>query len=473
MIWRIFICLSILVSLISPASGAANAANWADEIIYFVMVDRFADGNSSNNQDVDRSNPLAFQGGDLVGLKENLGEIAGLGATIIWITPVAKQIEQPINFEGEDFYPHHGYWAKDLNRIDLRYGSEIELKELVEAAHELGLKVILDVVYNHLGYGMENDSTFARWLRSEDSCGGDDLTLCLAGLPDFRTELPEVQRYLFEANVGLAERVGLDGFRLDTLKHVSHAFWQAHRKAVDRRLGEDFMLIGELWDADRFLAKPYFANDEVDALFDFSFRDRTLKLLSGVYDADKFGRYLVKRHEVKEGYFLAPFLSNHDMAMMLSVLGGDKQELAMAATILMSIEGPPVIVYGEEIGRRGGIWPDNREVMAWGEKNIRPGAGLERDETLREMFVELIALRKEFASLRGGEIEVVYSDRDVLIYRRGADALVTLNRSEEPIVVEVGGLPGGSWEMAFSSVGSTTGVILNLPARSARIFVLR
>ncbi len=472
MFQRFAFCLLMLLGLASPTVGSENTATLADEIIYFVMVDRFADGDKTNNFDVDRNNPLAFQGGDLEGLRENLAEIAGLGATLVWLTPVAEQIEQPIDYEGADFYPHHGYWAKDLRRIDQRYGSEAELKAVVDAAHALGLKVILDVVYNHLGYGMENDPEFADWLRYGETCGGDDITLCLAGLPDFKTELPEVQRYLFEANIGLAERVGLDGFRLDTVKHISHEFWQAHRDEVDRRLGEDFMLIGELWDADRFLAKPYFANDEMDALFDFSFRDRVLKLMNGIYDAAKFGRYLVKRHEVKEGYFLAPFLSNHDMAMMLSVLGGDTQALGIAATILMSIEGPPVIVYGEEVGRRGGVWPENREVMAWGDRDILPGARIARDENLRQMFAQLIALRKTTASLRGGDIEVVYSDADILIYRRGEDALVTVNRNEEAASVEAEGLPGGSWERVFSSVPDPAGDIGELPARSARIFVL-
>ncbi len=343
---------------------------------------------------------------------------------------------------------------------------------LVDGAHERGLKVILDVVYNHLGYGMENDPEFSHWLRSGESCGGSNpVTMCLAGLPDFQTELPEVRKYLFEANIGLAERVKLDGFRLDTVKHLSHDFWQEHRGEVDRRLGKDFLLLGEVWDADRFVARDYFANDEMDALFDFSFRDRVIKLVSGVYDAAKFGRYLSKRHDVAEGYFLAPFLSNHDMPMLLSMFGGDTQSLAMAATIMMTIEGPPVIPYGEEIGRRGGVWPDNREVMAWGERDILPGAGLARNEELRQVFMDLIALRKERASLRGGEFEVIYSDENVLIYGRGEDALVAINRSDRLVTLSLEDIPVESlWSLVFSSVGREAGEIAVLPARSAQIF---
>ncbi len=468
--FRIFLSVfALLGALVSPL----KAANLSDEIIYFVMLDRFADGDMSNNMDVDRGNPLAFQGGDLVGLRAQLDEISDLGATMIWITPVALQIDMPQDYQGNSFYPHHGYWAKDLNGIDPRFGSEADLKALVDDAHQRGIKVILDVVYNHLGYGMEDDPVFAPWLRFGEECaGGDPVTLCLAGLPDLKTELSEVREYLFESQLGLAERVGLDGFRLDTVKHISHDFWQQHRLEARRRLGEDFFLIGEVWDADRFVARPYFANDEMDALFDFSFRDRVLKLMSGVYDAEKFGRYLIKRHDVAEGYWLAPFLSNHDMTMALAMFGGDREKLAMAATIMMTIEGPPVIPYGEEIGRSGGVWPDNRQVMAWGERDVLPGRGLGRDEELRGMFVDLIALRKERASLRAKEIEVVYSDRDVLIYSRGQDVLVAINRSDKPIKPELENIPSESlWVLAFSSAGNQTGEIDFLPARSVQVFV--
>ncbi|VAW17634.1 hypothetical protein MNBD_ALPHA12-1691, partial [hydrothermal vent metagenome] len=266
------------------------------------------------------------------------------------------------------------------------------------------------------------------------------------------------------------ERVGLDGFRLDTVKQISHDFWQAQRAEVERRLGKDFLLIGEVWDADRFLAKPYFANDEMGALFDFSFRDRVVKLMNGSYDAARFGRYLKSRANVRAGYFLAPFLSNHDMAMLLSVLKGNKQKLMIAATVLMSIEGPPVINWGESIGRSGGIWPNNRQVMAWGSKDILPGAGIERDENLRDQFKRLIALRKATPSLRGNEFKVLYSDKDILIYKRGTDAIIAINRAENPLTADMKALEG-EWKLAFSSVADAGGEIASLPTLSARIFI--
>lgn len=460
--------LFLLLLLLPPATRAASIN---DEIIYFIMIDRFADGNSDNNQDVDYSNPLAFQGGDLQGITAHIDEIADLGATAIWITPIALQIDHPTQAEGKDFYPHHGYWAEDLTKIDPRYGTEADLIALTNAAHERGMKIILDVVYNHMGFGATMTTEQPDWLRQGDECGGDPITLCLAGLPDLRTENPEIQRFLFDAHIGLAERTGLDGFRLDTTKHITHEFWQAHRTEVNDRLGGDFLLIGEVWDGDRFLAKPYFKNDELDALVDFSFRDRTQKFLSGVYDAAKMGRYLAQRHDVLDGYYLAPFLSNHDMSMILAMIRGDKDLLAIGATLLMTIEGPPIIAWGEELGRRGAMWPDNREVMPWGVRDIMPGAGVERDEVLREQFRQLITLRKAYPSLREDVYEVLYSDKDVLVYQRGEDAIVAINRNIEPQEITIDGTSADQWTLEFSSKPDASRNLFNLPARSARVFI--
>jgi len=456
---RVFI--GVICALLLAATPLM-AKGLADEVIYFVMLDRFADGDSGNNQGVDSTNPLAFQGGDLRGLTQKLPYIADLGATAIWITPVVQQIEGSIKAEnGLDFYPHHGYWASDVTKLDRRYGSEDDLKALVEAAHARGIKILLDVVYNHLGYGMESSDS-AGWLRKGAECGSDPVTLCLSGLPDYKTELPEVRRYLFDAYIGLAERTGLDGFRLDTFKHVSHDFWQAHRTEVDRRLGKNFILIGEIWDGDRFLAKPYFKGDEANAIFDFSFRDRVLKFLSGVYDGAKLGRYLAARHDVQTGYYLAPFLSNHDMSMMLAMLRGDKQRLAIAATLLMSAEGPPVLTWGEEIGRRGGVWPDNREGMDWN--------GPSRDDALRDIFKRLITVRKATPDLRGSGYKVLYSDKEILVYQRGENAIVAISRSDAMQAITLDGVDPAAWHLAFSSV-EPAGDMTSLPAGSGMIFL--
>ncbi|MDG2340446.1 MAG: alpha-amylase family glycosyl hydrolase, partial [Paracoccaceae bacterium] len=133
----------LIAFLIATQPINALATEWRDEIIYFVMLDRFADGDDSNNQGVDADDPLAFHGGDLKGLAANLQEIADLGATAVWLTPIVEQVE-PVPNEHGLFHGHHGYWANSFTRLDPRFGSERDLADLVERAHAMGLKVILD-----------------------------------------------------------------------------------------------------------------------------------------------------------------------------------------------------------------------------------------------------------------------------------------------------------------------------------------
>ena len=443
-----------IIALLGFVAPIPAMADWGNDIIYFVMVDRFADGNPDNNFDVDRDNPLAFQGGDLTGLTAQLDEIADLGATAVWLTPVNQQITHNIDAEGVAFFPHHGYWTNDFNKIDRRYGTEAELKLLADRAHELGIKVILDVVYNHVGYGADWETERPDWLRTGDECGGDPVTECLAGLPDLRTELPAVREHLFAAHIGLAKRTGIDGFRLDTVKHIDHIFWQDHAERVRAELGPDFLLLGEVWDADKYLARSYFEAHEMDAMFDFGFRDRTLKFLQGIESAERYSRYFLKRHEVPRGTYLAPFLSNHDMPMMLALLRGDKGKLRLGLALLFTSQGIPVLSWGEEIGRRGGVWPDNRGVMAWGDQDVAPGAGKARDEELRADVKQLIALRRAHPELSGDETTIVHASDGQLVYLRGEKLLIVLNRDGAPDAFT---FPDGDWALLWETSGSNEG----------------
>jgi len=416
---RRLLCLFLLVA--TPA-----VADWKDEIIYFVMVDRFADGDPSNNEGVNLENPLAFHGGDLKGLTERLDYIADLGATAIWLTPVNQQGPSIEVAEGT-FQPHHGYWADEFNAIDPRYGTEDDLRALVEAAHARGIKVLLDVVYNHVGYNATWTKTRPHWLRQGAECGGDAITLCLAGLPDLKTERFDVRSAILDAHIGLAERTGVDGFRLDTYKHIDPDFWAAHRVVTRLRLGEDFFLLGEIWDGDKYLAKAPFEADTLDGIFDFTFRDHVQKMLTGIEDPERFARYFTNRHDIEGDKVLAPFLSNHDMPMLLAMMRGDTAKLRQAFALLMFAEGPPVISWGEEQGRRGKAWPLNREDMDW------TGG----DTALTDDVKALIALRRAEPDMRGGPVQTVYAANGLLILRRGAVTLA-LNLSDTPVPVVQG-----------------------------------
>jgi alpha-amylase len=454
---------------------------WDDAVLYFVMLDRFADGDRSNNQDVD-DGPGNFHGGDLTGLIAQLDEISDLGCTAIWITPVQQQIPGYVSGGGFFDWGYHGYWADDFYAIDPRFGTEAQLAQLVEAAHARGMKVLLDVVYNHCGY----DSRYIRekgrdWLRFGSHCGDDDLTGCLSGLPDFKTENPEVREYLLEAHLGLAERTGVDGFRLDTVKHVEHDFWRLHRERSRARLGDDFFLLGEVWGGDNRVMEPWFEPDEMDAGLDFSFQGSAIGFVMGRGRPVAFDRYLDRREQVRPGHFVSHYLSSHDTDGAILTLGGDWDLFRMCAALQMTARGIPCIFYGEEVGRDIGTWPDNRTDMPWGGRGIEPGADVPRDEALRDYYRQLIAIRRAHPAIWRGEREGLVFGKDHFVFQRvdtasGDRVLVAVNRAAEPVVETLPrpeGWSGGAVD-AVNDVAvpaTSDGFTLSIPARTVQIIV--
>ncbi|MEJ2515988.1 MAG: alpha-amylase family glycosyl hydrolase [Gammaproteobacteria bacterium] len=464
--------------------------DWADAIVYFVLVDRFADGDPGNNLHYQPDNPGGWHGGDLKGLAAQLDEIAELGATAIWINPVQRQIEPglPVNPIPEagvtSWFEHwgfHGYWMDDFKAMDPHFGSEADLAALVEAAHARGIKVLLDVVYNHAGYGAKYEVSpeYAGWIRKErPGCDADPLRCRVGGLPDFVTEKPEVAEYLLEANLGLAGRTGVDGFRLDTVKHIDHDFWKAHRERASRELGEDFFLLGEVWGGSAQVLDPYFEGDELDAGFDFTFRGSCRDFIEGRMRTVAYSAYLEKRHRVRDGYHLAHYLSSHDEPMQLYQLGGDLNRFRLCVAAQMTTLGIPVIYYGEEVARAGSVWPTNRKDMPWGERDVEPGAGVSRDEALRDYYRRLIQLRRAHPSLSRGDYTRLYTEGDLLVFRRDAaddTVVVAINRGESAARAEVpapegwgraeDGLTGEVMEAAGESL------TVQVPPLTARVLV--
>lgn len=401
--------LTLAALLLSTEARAGSAERWKDDVLYFVVLDRFANGDARNDVAVDPGARGAFHGGDLAGLTRRLDALADLGITAIWLTPLVKNIDGFVTGAGFPDWGYHGYWADDFTRLDPRFGTLAELRALVKAAHARKIKVLLDVVYNHAGYGSQylTNPRTKGWLRSGDTCGKDDVTSCLAGLPDFKTERPEVAKFLLDAQLGWARKSGIDGFRLDTVKHLDHAFWQLHRQRVRRELGPGFFLLGEVWGGDEVRLDPWFERDELDAGFDFSFQGSVLAFLQGRGRTIAFDRYLAQRHRVRDGYLLAHFLSSHDVPGALFQLGGDLEAFRLAAVLQLTTLGLPTLYYGEEVGRVGGAWPENRSDM--------PARG---DEALRGFYKRLIATRRAHPALSRGTHRGLVMDADVYAFAR-------------------------------------------------------
>ncbi|HEU4384488.1 MAG TPA: alpha-amylase family glycosyl hydrolase [Anaeromyxobacteraceae bacterium] len=473
----------------APTAPAAALAplpdrDWRDEVLYFVLVDRFADGDPSNDAAVDRAAKGAFHGGDLEGLTAHLDEIASLGVTALWVNPLVKNIDGFVTGAGFPDWAYHGYWADDLGRLDPRFGDEADLRALVAACHARGIRVLLDVVYNHPGYGTHylRDPRTRGWLRSTEigGCGDDDLTSCLAGLPDWKTELPEVRDFLLDHQLSWARRFGLDGFRLDTLKHVSHDFWQVHRRRTRAEVSPGFFLLGELWGGDAENLDAYFAPDEIDAGFDFSFPGSALGWVQGRGRTVAFDRYLRSREKVRAGHHLAHFLSSHDVPGALHQLAGDKALFRLAAVLQLTVAGIPVVYYGEEVGRPGGAWPDNRSDMPWGDRAILPGRGLSRDDELREFYRRVVAARRAHPALSRGKHEAISTEGDLYVFQRrdtasGDAVVVALNRGSAEARATFAPLPEWNGLLpvdALAAVEATAEagrLTVRVPPRSAAI----
>ncbi|HEX6852694.1 MAG TPA: alpha-amylase family glycosyl hydrolase [Candidatus Polarisedimenticolaceae bacterium] len=470
-----------------PEAPPKERVPWDRAVLYFVVLDRFADGDPSNNRDVDRTAKGTFHGGDLKGLRSRLDEIADLGVTALWITPVVQNVPGFVTGAGFPDWAYHGYWPDDFTAIDPRFGTEADLKGLVEDAHRRGIRVLLDVVYNHAGYNTRylSDVKTRNWFRSEErgTCGQDDLTSCVSGLPDWKTEVPEVQDFVMLPQLDLARRVGLDGFRLDTVKHVDHPFWKVHRERT-RAVSPDFFLLGEVWGGDAQVLDPWFSGDEMDAGFDFGFQGSTLGFVQGRGRAVAYDRYLKAREKVRPGHLLSHFLSSHDVPGALFQLQGNKDPFRLAAVLQMTTGGIPMIYYGEEVGRPGGDWPDNRSPMPWGQQPILPGKGLPRDEALRDFYRKLIAARNELPELATGSHVSLVAEGDLLVFgRRDADAkrtaVVAVNRGASEARASFA-LPE-DWTGAVAVADRLSGeaasiangnVEIQVPPRGARILAL-
>jgi glycosidase len=488
----------------APAAAPATAPpvavrpqrDWSDAVLYFVVLDRYADGDPANDQKVDRANPGGWHGGDLKGLTQQLDEIADLGATALWITPVVRQVDYCPMAQGapesgiKGSFEHcafHGYWADDFESIDPHFGSEQDLKDLVDAAHARGIKVLLDVVYNHVGYGSHylTDPATAGWFRTERvDCAVDALHCQVGGLADLKTELPAVQDYLLNAQLGRAARTGLDGFRLDTVKHVEHAFWQRHRRETRARISPQFFLLGEVWGGSAAVLDDWFAGDELDAGFDFTFKGSCESFVAGKGRTIAFASYLEKRHQVRPGYLLAHYLSSHDEPMALYDLKGDKAAFKLCVALQMTSLGIPTIYYGEEVARAGSVWPMNRTDMPWGDRKVEPGRGQPRDEALRAFYKKLIALRREHIALSAGTFRRVASEGDLLVFERrdagsGDAVLVALNRgaavADLAVPAPAGWAAGAGTDALTGDKAARAGenIGLSVPARSARVYVNR
>ncbi|MGD1883224.1 MAG: alpha-amylase family glycosyl hydrolase [Paracoccaceae bacterium] len=471
-------CANTAPSAAEPV-GKPSPSGWNEEIVYFVIPDRFADARP-NTHKIDASKPGHFHGGDWKGLTQQLPYIDDLGVTALWITPIVDNIDGYVTGAGFPDWGYHGYWADDFEALDPRMGTEADLKALVDQAHARGMKVLVDVVFNHVGYDSPFIDARPDWVRTGGQCGQDYVTSCLFDLPDLRTDRADVRNHVLEAHAEWARRIGFDGYRIDTAKHVEPSMLAQNRTLVETRFGPDFLTLGEVWGADAAsLSRDYFQTYLMTGGIDFSFRGAARDWLKGRSRTVAYSKgHLVKRHAHTDGAVLGHYLSSHDEPGLLHELEGDKDLFKLAVGLQMTSVGMPIIFYGEEVGRKIGDWPDNRSDMPWGDQQIGPGAGIVQDSSMRDHYRRLIAIRRAHPALAFGSYTPVAHERDVLVFARawqGQTLFVAVNRGATQVAqqISLGKVRRTRWieEMTGAQLNASDGKLgFDIPPKAIRIF---
>jgi alpha-amylase len=438
---QLLACAMTLACLapLAPAVAAApekplSQRDWRDEVIYVILVDRFANGDKSNDgPHANPADPSAYHGGDLQGVIDHLDYLKDLGVTALWLTPVNDNQDAPLDGK---YWGYHGYWIDHFDRVDEHFGSEQTLKTLVAQAHARGLKVLIDCIANHPGYdaAIAKDPSKRDWFHHNGRIQNwddpyENENYDLAGLPDFASENKAVLDFHTRAWTAWQTRTGIDGFRVDTVRHVPIAFWHRFNQAVDQAAPDRAFTVGEISYHDPAKLPPYLGEGGFDSAFDFPM----LETLRDVFAKDGSFALLSARLKQDALYadprMLSPFLDNHDEDRFLTVARGDERKLRLALACLATMRGIPSLYYGTEVGMTGGHDPDNRKDMAWG-----------RNPALTAYVRQLFALRKATPALRRGAMAELYSDRTGYAFARGAGAqgvLVALNNADAPRTLRV------------------------------------
>lgn len=422
----------------SPAQAAAPKAvegvkAWRDEILYLILPDRFYNGDRQNDRNVNPQDPFAYHGGDLAGVLQKLDYLQELGVTALWFTPISDNQDNPLVGK---YWGYHGYWIQNIAKVDEHFGDERLFREVVRQAHARGMKVVLDAVVNHPGYDapMVKDPRYDRWFHKNGAITDWDdpyqnENFDVAGLPDFNTENVEVLKYMEDEWSAWIPRADLDGFRLDTVRHVPLAFWNRFSRTVHERAGKPFFLVGEVSYHDARKQPPYLTEGGLDSVFDFQLfgtmrevfaRGKSARLLSEALKLDAI---------FPDPTMLAPFIDSHDEVRFITEAGGDERRLRLALAFLMGLRGIPTLYYGTEVAMPGGKDPDSRRDMAWG--------------TNPEMLAytrRLIAVRKELTPLRRGAQTELFADDQVYAFSRhqdGAEVVVVVNASDRPLTRDI------------------------------------
>jgi glycosidase len=417
--------------------------SWDEARVYFLLTDRFANGDTENDYDCMPENAESYHGGDFKGLISKLDYLQELGINTIWITPIVDNIEDIVDIDNNQ-QAYHGYWAKDFTALDEHLGTVEDLDNLIDGAAERGMKIMVDVVLNHAGYNTLLNSNFKGMLRNaSDEKDGDAILSSQYGLPDFKTENAEVRAQLIEWQSAWAAHTTEKGnriayFRVDTVKNVDHETWQDFKTAV-AKINPSFKMMGEYYGAGVAKNGGYLGDSQMDGVLDFEFKSTAKKFLTGKIESVEAA--MEKRNQsITSSLSMGQFLGSHDEDGFLYSIGGNVDKLRIAASLQMTAKGIPVIYYGEEINLSGpnayGDVNNNRYDMQF--DNLT-----EEQKTTLSHYKKLLYARAQYSEIfAAGDREMIAgSDEEkYLVFERkyyDEAVYVGLNLSEEAVEVSV------------------------------------
>ena len=460
------------------------STDWRDAILYFVMTDRFEDGDPGNNQPVaDAEWRTNYQGGDFAGVTKRINEgyFDDLGVGAIWLSwPVDNpDFSHPggypaehycgmnpktAQYAGTTYTGYHGYWPSKLYQTDEHFGSMDELKGLVNAAHAHGIRILLDFTANHVHdsspfYQDHSDDNFFHfpaeicqdvgWDNKPVTCWFVDY------LPDLNYSNPSAVSEVLDYAVWWVKQSGCDGFRLDAVKHIEFEFIYQLRARVKKELeltGVDFYIVGETFTGDAGLIKSFIGPDKIHGQFDFP---ANMSILQGFATQETGLGVMDEAVRSAKGVYgngalMSNFIGNHDIARFISQASGmidcgiwdvvsniaqgwhsppeapsdevPYRKLQLAFTYIMTIPGIPLIYYGDEFGLPGAGDPDNRRMMRF-------------DNELGAHEKSTLAFLKKLGQVRGSHLSLSRGDWSAPLWSEGGFLAYARTLPDEKAVI--------------------------------------
>ncbi|MBT8219957.1 MAG: alpha-amylase [Bacteroidia bacterium] len=478
-----FLLLTYLLMLFSCTSEKADQNipidvpfSWSGATIYFLMTDRFYDGDPQNNFQHDAANPPAayrgFMGGDIKGITDKIkeGYFTKLGVDAIWFTPVVEQIKGSVDEGTGNSFAFHGYWTRDWTALDQRFGTAEELRELVKVAHQNDLKILIDAVANHTGPVTEMDSQWPDdWVKTGPRCSYTDAKTTIdctlvENLPDIKTEsdkevelplfllekwknegryeqeITELDQwfettgykrtpvnYILKWLVDFIKEYGIDGYRVDTVKHTEAFVWSdLYRAAVEafesykdehpEEFPDDapFYMVGEVYNYYASGGREFDYGDQKVDFFDHGFHS----LINFDFKTDAtreyeeiFVKYDTLLNGPLEGKSVVNYISSHDDG---APFDKERKMPLEAGTKLMLTQGSAQIYYGDETARRLNVKADGdavlRSPMNWQAISSNDSKVGYTTKDVLEHWRKLGQFRKSNPAIANGKHQLISSD---------------------------------------------------------------